>query len=45
MDPSHQDMALPHILVGKDGVELWTTAANIMNKQLRTAEKGSPLLW
>jgi len=47
MGRCHQGMArpYPHILCGKNSVELWTAAANIMNKQSRTAEKGSPSPW
>jgi hypothetical protein len=45
MGACHQNMARPHIMSGKHGLDLWTAAANIINKQSRTAEKGSPPPW
>jgi hypothetical protein len=38
--PGHHGMALPQVADGEDGLQIWTVAANILNKQLRTAERG-----
>jgi hypothetical protein len=32
-------MAHPQVADGKDGLQIWRTAANILNKQCRTANK------
>jgi hypothetical protein len=32
-------MARPQIRGGEDGLQIWRVAANILNKQSRTAEK------
>jgi len=33
-------MARPRVADGGDGLQIWTVAANILNKQSRTADKG-----
>jgi hypothetical protein len=33
-------MARPWVADGRDGLQLWTLAANILNKQSRTNDKG-----
>jgi hypothetical protein len=33
-------MALPQVAVGGDGLQMWTVAANILNKKSRTADRG-----
>jgi hypothetical protein len=33
-------MARPQVADGGDGLQIWRVAANILNKQSRTAEKG-----
>jgi hypothetical protein len=33
-------MARPQVAVGADGLQIWKVAANILNKQSRTANKG-----
>jgi hypothetical protein len=38
--PCHHDMARPQVADG-DGLQIWRVAANILNKQSRTADKGS----
>jgi len=38
--PCHQDMARPLVTDGGDSFQMWRVAANISNKQWRTAEKG-----
>jgi hypothetical protein len=35
-------MARPQIADGGDGIQLWRVAANILNKQSRTADGGGP---
>jgi hypothetical protein len=35
-------MASPQVVDGGDGLQLWRVAANILNKQSRTADNGSP---
>jgi hypothetical protein len=37
-------MARPQVADG-DGLQMWRVAANILNKQSRTADKGSPPAW
>jgi hypothetical protein len=39
--PCHHGMACPQVTDG-DALQLWRAAANILNKQSRTAEKGWP---
>jgi hypothetical protein len=38
--PFHQGMARPEIADRGDGLQTWRVTANILNKQLRTADKG-----
>jgi hypothetical protein len=34
-------MVRPQVADGEDGLQVWRVAANILNKQSRTADKGS----
>jgi hypothetical protein len=38
-------MARPQVADGGDGLQLWRVAANILNEQSRTANKGLSSLW
>jgi hypothetical protein len=38
--PCHHGMARPQVADGGNGLQLWRVAANILNKQSRTADKG-----
>jgi hypothetical protein len=38
--PCHHGMARPQVVVGGDGLQIWRVAANIVNKQSRTADRG-----
>jgi hypothetical protein len=38
--PCHRGMARPQVVDGGDSLQFWRVAANILNKQLRTANKG-----
>jgi hypothetical protein len=38
--PRHQGTARPHVADGGDGLQMWKIAANILNKQSRTADNG-----
>jgi hypothetical protein len=38
--PCHHDMACPQVADGGDGLQIWKVAANILNKQSWTADKG-----
>jgi hypothetical protein len=38
--PCHHGMAGPQVADGGDGHQTWRVAANILNKQSRTADKG-----
>jgi hypothetical protein len=38
--PCHHSMVRPQVADGGDGLQIWRVAANIWNKQLRTAEQG-----
>jgi hypothetical protein len=38
--PCHHGMALPQVADGGDGLQIWKVAANILNKQSLTADKG-----
>jgi hypothetical protein len=38
--PYHHSMASPQVADGGDGHQIWRVAANILNKQSRTADKG-----
>jgi hypothetical protein len=40
--PCHHGMARPQVADGGDGLQVWRVAANILNKQSRTADKGWP---
>jgi hypothetical protein len=35
-------MARPQVADGGDGLQIWRVATNILNKQLRTVDKGWP---
>jgi hypothetical protein len=39
MGPCHNSMARSRVVDGKDGLQMWTVAANMLNKQSRTADK------
>jgi hypothetical protein len=38
----HHGMAHPQVADGGDGLQIWKVAANILNKQSWTADKGCP---
>jgi hypothetical protein len=38
--PCHHGMACPRVADRGDGLQIWRVAANILNKQSRTADKG-----
>jgi hypothetical protein len=38
--PCHHSMARPQVADGGDGLQIWRVAANILNKQSWTADKG-----
>jgi hypothetical protein len=38
--PCHHGMARPQVADGRDSLQIWRVAANILNKQSRTADKG-----
>jgi hypothetical protein len=38
--PCHHSMACPQVADGEDGLQIWRVAANISNKQSRTADMG-----
>jgi hypothetical protein len=38
--PCHHGMARPQVADGGDGLQIWRVAANILNKQSRTTDKG-----
>jgi hypothetical protein len=38
--PCHHGMARPQVADGGDGLQVWRVAANILNKQSRTVDKG-----
>jgi hypothetical protein len=38
--PCHHGMAHPQVADGGDALQVWREAANILNKQSRTADKG-----
>jgi hypothetical protein len=38
-------MARPQVANGGDGLQAWRVAANILNKQSRTAGRGGPSAW
>jgi len=39
-NPCHHGMARPRLADGKDGIQIWRVAADILNKQERTADSG-----
>jgi hypothetical protein len=43
--PYHLGKARPQVADGGDGLQIWRAAANILNKQLRTGDKGGPPAW
>jgi hypothetical protein len=38
----HHGMTRPQVADGGDALQVWRVAANVLNRQLRTAEKGWP---
>jgi hypothetical protein len=40
--PCHHGTARPQVADGRDGFQLWRVAANVLNKQSRTADRGWP---
>jgi hypothetical protein len=36
----HHSMARPQVADGRDGLQIWRVAANVLNKQSLTVEKG-----
>jgi hypothetical protein len=38
--PCHQGTAQPQVENGEDSLQIWRVAANIVNKQSRTADRG-----
>jgi hypothetical protein len=38
-------MARPQVADVGDGLQIWRVAANVLNKQLRTADRGGPPAW
>jgi hypothetical protein len=38
--PCHHGMARPQVADGGNGLQIWRVAAIILNKQLRTADRG-----
>jgi hypothetical protein len=38
-------MTRPQVADGGDGLQIWSVAVNILNKQPRTANKGGPPDW
>jgi hypothetical protein len=38
--PCHHGMARPQVADGRNGLQIWRVAANILNKQSRTADEG-----
>jgi hypothetical protein len=43
--PCHHSMACPQAADGGCGLQIWRVAANILNKQLQTADRGGPPAW
>jgi len=41
----HHGMTRPRVTDGGDGLQIWRVAANVSNKQSRTADMGSPPAW
>jgi hypothetical protein len=40
--PCHHDIVRPQVADGREGLQIWRVAANILNKQSRAADKGWP---
>jgi hypothetical protein len=40
MDTLHDGMARPEVAGAEDGLQMWRVAANILNKQCWTADRG-----
>jgi hypothetical protein len=38
--PCHHGMARPQVEAGRDGLQIWSVAADILNNQSRTADSG-----
>jgi hypothetical protein len=38
----HHGMTRPQVADGEDGLQIWRVAANVLNKQSRTADSGWP---
>jgi hypothetical protein len=43
--PCHHGKARPRVADGGDSLQFWRVAANILNKQSRTADKGGTPAW
>jgi hypothetical protein len=44
--PCHHGMARPQVADGGDSLQIWRVAANVLNKQPQTADRGwSSSLW
>jgi hypothetical protein len=43
--PCHHGMARTYVSDAGDGLRIWRVAANILNKQSRTADRGGPPAW
>jgi hypothetical protein len=43
--PCHHGMARPQVADGGESLQIWRVAANILNNQSRTADKGCPPAW
>jgi hypothetical protein len=43
--PGHHGMARSQVADGGDGLQIWRVAANILNMQSRTADKGGTSAW
>jgi hypothetical protein len=41
----HHDLARPRVADGEDSLQIWRVAANTLNKQSRTAERGGTPAW
>jgi hypothetical protein len=44
-DPCHHRMVSPQVEVRGDRHQIWQVAANILNKQSQTADRGGPPAW
>jgi len=43
--PCHHGMARPQVANGREGLQIWRVAPNILNKQSWTADMGDPPAW